>query len=174
VFHDPISKSAAKVAKVATQGVEPGCDNSCTFGGGAATCEDRMRWAIDHNPQVGMSEDPCEAAGELVKSQCPICDTCSIKKWCEGHKHEKAQSLTTVFMKFEISDIDGLLAHTGLSKFMSASLIMASIVAGVLVWRRQSGAMRASMALTTEDQRTEAYADPLCPSSDEQGSSNSA
>merc|ERR1712072_527236 len=118
-----------------------------------------------NNPQVSLSEDPCMAAGELVMSQCPICHTCSVPWWCKHgrHKHEQKQTVT-VFMKFENIDIDGLLARTGLSKFMSVTLIAACVVAGTgfaLVWRR-TGATQAIMSIATEDQVLEGYADPLC------------
>jgi len=128
-----------------------------------------------------MSDNPCETAGQLVVSQCSVCGVCPIQSFCGkyhvSHRKKKLFAIAdSFFKKFDLIDNDGLFARTGLSKFMSASLIMACAVAGigftVVLWR--SAAPLINLAITARDQQVEGYADPLCPTADEQGSSESA
>lgn len=145
------------------------CKTRCTLEGQSASCEDRMTWAMTHDPQVAMSANPCEAAGKLIRTQCAVCDACSMKQWCS---EERRQAPQYAFRKFEKGVAGGLITSAGSSKVMTGWLIVACVVASTgfaLVWWR-SPAVWARVAF---DQDSEGYADPLCSTPENQFSSRS-
>lgn len=82
-----------------------GCDAVCEFQGVNASCADRVRWAATH--ETSDKKSPCEAAHDLVLSQCSICGGCSLKaagSLCsadEGHAEAKQEKSMKFRQKFQ-------------------------------------------------------------------------
>lgn len=170
----PKPAAAPHQSKELTSLVMPAkCGTICEFGGHSASCDKRMRWSMNHNPQVKSSANLCQAAGELVKSQCPVCGACSSGWWCAQPAQKKLE--LDVRMKFENVHIDGVTSHSGFTQSTPALLITAFIVAGIgfLVLCRAFAAAKIRVAASS-GHTIAGYADPLCPESDDQGSSDSA
>lgn len=190
-FHDRLCKAAGKLVKSQCSvcdrvcSVEDFCKQenmkvtmpakcgaTCDFGGSSASCEDRMKWSMEHNAQVRSSSNACLAAGQLVKSQCPVCRACSSEWWCAQHAELAPGYSGVLVRKSEDVDIDGVVAHIGLSKSVSALMILAcaASITGFVLIRRRSAARHPRRLLRV----SAVDADPLCTLSDTPVLSDSA